>query len=76
MVDIQTVLGTLVVVRFSSAPVGIQKHSSITPQPMSILKSEESEYKEWTTVIRLQEEANSVQIWSQTIFIRNFAFTV
>jgi len=43
MVDLQTVLDTTTMAGFSRAPVGIQKHSSITPQPVSILKSEERE---------------------------------
>jgi len=42
--DIQTVLRMLlVIVGFSRAPVGVRKHRSITPQPLSILKREERE---------------------------------
>ena len=51
-VDLQTVLRTTCIVRFSRAPVGIVIHSSITPQPLSVLISEENEYKKCTTVVR------------------------
>jgi len=61
-----------VIVGFSRAPVGIQKHRSITPQPVSILKrgNKRVQYCWQTTGRSFSSDL------SQNIFIRHFAFTL